>query len=1345
MDFKKKYLCPYFYSEFLDAEFDWTNTTAFVNWAWESGDAGLWGSIPYEGTRLTSNMFASQPKNLVSELLFNYRGTCTLSPSVDNWVDTDTAPEVSVEFSGNYDAWKKMEDAFGTQWGDWEDVGAMTKVETDRETITRQVDNATGGSDSFITYTTSQNQTRSGTSIDVSEGSLESYSLGNIVVDTSILGYMRPRVIHFHLKNMKPNTRVYPFFDGVNVTKYCGATARIQEGGVPQPQPPIRLANQAVDTGQYARFAAEDASTMALPGVDRCWVYPPVGSSLVTDSVGSLYGYFKVPAGKFQTGVRVLSFTDDSLNRDRFTTTSCEATFQSSGMSQTKQNTIVSTRTVTVTKNVETDDRVVTDKVYEYVAGGGVPLPPPEIIPNPIPVPHYVPWPVTTIIQVPTPVFEPATFEWDPPTKILPPPRTNSCFIAGTEILMAENGVKPIEEIEVGDKVAGISGLAGKHYAVNTVVKVHHIEEAPQDIFEINGVGGVTPGHPFMTTEGWKSIKPDITKELGVYDKYELEVGKLEVGDRIISIELDGTISEKEVTSIQWMGLQTVRVYNFETDGSHNYVANGLVAHNKTTHIPVPPPVGPVDPPATPEPPVPTPEPPQPTPEPPVIPPAPAQTPWSFNIPDLSDIRIWDDLWIGGERGGWRGYSDPLAQTFRITGEAGGVFIRDIQLYFRTIPDPAYEWAEVTLQIREVVNGVPGEKVLGSCTMSNWEITPSEESSGGAVQFVPSMFRFRKPVYLLNDTEYCFVPIPSNNNPGWEIWISELGQFQVGTETRIAKQPHNGIMFTSANNVSWTPQQSLDMMFAINKCSFEVGSGRELHIRNASRDYIKLSDPSKYEFIEARQMIHTVKASVTSPGAGYTSTPTITVESGFDGTDKGISLQAVVDTVTGEMTGVNVISAGSETVAWWDSLTATVTGGGATQDATVEIYPVNGDIIQVHPLREYLEVETWSLNTFTGYIGGAANDVAFEPGDKVMIAGWFGADVVNDEIESIDSRYIDALAVSKSIVEPPGTSVQAYYKLRDSAGTQDSNWTAFELGRTEELLERRMVRSISNIYNSLGDNADARDVAVKLVLGTNNPNVSPLVDTSQLNQLIFKNDIDDVYTNEDQRSGGDARSRYITRKVVLDEGQDAEDLNVYLSNSLPAGTDVKVYAKFLNGQDSGELFEDAFWVPLQLQGDLARDNSNVTGAQQDYVYSIPERGQGDSYGLNPSSLQFEYDVDVIDSITLSTPGVGYTSQPTVTIEHSGNGYGATAVANVNTATGVLTSIDIVNPGRGYTGGTVTVTISGGGASLDATATASQTSITYTSYKEFAVKIVPLSSQPAKVPTIKELRAIALQA
>ena len=57
----------------------------------------------------------------------------------------------------------------------------------------------------------------------------------------------------------------------------------------------------------------------------------------------------------------------------------------------------------------------------------------------------------------------------------------------------------------------------------------------------------------------------------------------------------------------------------------------------------------------------------------------------------------------------------------------------------------------------------------------------------------------------------------------------------------------------------------------------------------------------------------------------------------------------------------------------------------------------------------------------------------------------------------------------------------------------------------------------------------------------------------------------------------------------------------------------------------------------------------------------------------------------------------------------------------------------------------TITISGGGASSDATATATIGTITYTGYKTYAVKLVPLGTNTVEVPKLKDLRAIALQA
>ena len=71
----------------------------------------------------------------------------------------------------------------------------------------------------------------------------------------------------------------------------------------------------------------------------------------------------------------------------------------------------------------------------------------------------------------------------------------------------------------------------------------------------------------------------------------------------------------------------------------------------------------------------------------------------------------------------------------------------------------------------------------------------------------------------------------------------------------------------------------------------------------------------------------------------------------------------------------------------------------------------------------------------------------------------------------------------------------------------------------------------------------------------------------------------------------------------------------------------------------------------------------------------------------------------IDSITITDVGAGYTSAPTVTI--AGDGTGATASATISS--GELDEITITNAGSGYS--YALVTISGGGASSDGTATA----------------------------------------
>lgn len=232
---------------------------------------------------------------------------------------------------------------------------------------------------------------------------------------------------------------------------------------------------------------------------------------------------------------------------------------------------------------------------------------------------------------------------------------------------------------------------------------------------------------------------------------------------------------------------------------------------------------------------------------------------------------------------------------------------------------------------------------------------------------------------------------------------------------------------------------------------------------------------------------------------------------------------------------------------------------------------------------------------------------------------------------------------------------------------------------------------------------------------------------------IFNN-LNNDSTNEDGRTGGNASSKYITRRVILEEGQDAEDLQVYLDAKIPTGASIKVYAKLLNAADPGDFQEDIEWKELSTN---TTPPENAPESFVEYSYKVPAKASG--WGTQSSNSDiFEYDVTGVPSIAVTAGGSSYTSaQVNIT---GGGGYGAKAKATITS--NAVSAIEVTNPGRGYTS-TPTVTITGDGSSATATA-ATPTTTTYRSYKVFAIKVVPLSNDTTQVPMFKDLRAIALQ-
>jgi hypothetical protein len=148
-----------------------------------------------------------------------------------------------------------------------------------------------------------------------------------------------------------------------------------------------------------------------------------------------------------------------------------------------------------------------------------------------------------------------------------------SCFIAGTKVTMADNTTKNIEDIKVGDKVKG-------HKGNNEVIKLDPTLLGERKLYSFNDNEHYffTSEHPFMTEEGWKSIKPEKTKERDGIELYNQLEGELKIGDKLVTEK--GLIEIKEIKSKE-INDPKMPLYNFNVSNDNSYIADGYVVHNK--------------------------------------------------------------------------------------------------------------------------------------------------------------------------------------------------------------------------------------------------------------------------------------------------------------------------------------------------------------------------------------------------------------------------------------------------------------------------------------------------------------------------------------------------------------------------------------------------------------------------------------------------------------------------------------------------------------------------------------------------------------------------------------------
>ena len=216
IDTQNEELRPAFNVSAYGLTFDSANSSSFIK-------SGPFVTVNSSTTEFIDQNQASRTINVNPFNVIDYLGKIQLNPPSDTWVDTDTRPDVLVNLGGDADAWAFVFselNPFDLEWGNWQNRWTGTTTGTNTQWQGRALVRQT-------IQTTNTGQTRQGVLSTVAPETI-TQSIGDRVIDVSVVPYMRQRSVLFVAEAFKPDTVLYPFFDNTSVQTYVARANKIK-------------------------------------------------------------------------------------------------------------------------------------------------------------------------------------------------------------------------------------------------------------------------------------------------------------------------------------------------------------------------------------------------------------------------------------------------------------------------------------------------------------------------------------------------------------------------------------------------------------------------------------------------------------------------------------------------------------------------------------------------------------------------------------------------------------------------------------------------------------------------------------------------------------------------------------------------------------------------------------------------------------------------------------------------------------------------------------------------------------------------------------------------------------
>ena len=206
-------------------------------------------TLNYLETEFLKQEYATRTESVTPYILAFWEARLELFPESDTWVDTVRIDPRIVQQEGNYTTLATVFDIdpqtglSPINWGSWEDVWVGTNtIQTQQERSFVSIDDqlsdvdvriegndlvqentffteTTTVQDNFEEVITTTEQARVGQRVLVTER-FDTFSQGDRSVSREAILFMRSRNIQIVGRSFKPNTRLYGFFDGVDINKY---------------------------------------------------------------------------------------------------------------------------------------------------------------------------------------------------------------------------------------------------------------------------------------------------------------------------------------------------------------------------------------------------------------------------------------------------------------------------------------------------------------------------------------------------------------------------------------------------------------------------------------------------------------------------------------------------------------------------------------------------------------------------------------------------------------------------------------------------------------------------------------------------------------------------------------------------------------------------------------------------------------------------------------------------------------------------------------------------------------------------------------------------------------------